>query len=265
MNEEDIVSTLVRLGFSPNQAKVYIALVRLGKCASAKNVWEISGVAREQVYRKLRELAKIGVIECVLSDPALFRACPLNCVIDTMIRNKIIAVSDLQTETEILLQNFVENEKAEKPQAAGIAFSLVPKGLVLLHKMGEELENVTSSLDTVCSWTKGTDWILWHCSLFEKALERNVKIRFIIQKTADDMFPSLVKKLENSPLFNIKPIATLPPACMVLFDQKILLIDTSTTTQFAGSPALWSKNPCLAAMAQVYFERLWTNSLEIGV
>ena len=57
---ENHYEKLVKFGLSPNQAKTYLTLVRLGEC-TAKRIWENSEIPREEVYRKLNELQEFGI------------------------------------------------------------------------------------------------------------------------------------------------------------------------------------------------------------
>jgi len=256
----DDVSTLERLGFSPNQAKVYFALVMLGT-ASAKDIWNFSGVSREEVYRKLRELQKLGFVELIFAKPAKFRATPLECVSMEMLRRKAEEISKLQTETEELLRK-VHVHKRENLQAETPYIRLIPQKRAILERTKEELEGLRICLDTICSWEKGIGWMSSHQDLFVDVLNRNVTIRFLIGNSEGYRFPRFVEELQKNPYFQIKAVQALPPAFIGLYDQKILFVDTLAKTTFLESPVFWSTNPCIVGMAQIYFESVWSNSLE---
>jgi sugar-specific transcriptional regulator TrmB len=257
--DNDSISTLIRLGFSSNQAKVYLALVMVGS-SSAKNIWQSSGVAREEVYRKLCELQKRGFVEKMFAKPAMFRATPLECVIIEMLHSKAEKIFEVSKGTEELLKK-VHAHKRENLQAETPDTVLIPRQKPLLERSKKELEGLKVGLDTICSWKKGIGWMSSHYDLFMNALNRNVKVRFLIEKSEDSRFPTFVEKLKKNPLFQIKTVQNLPPACIGLYDQKILLIDTSAKTGFIESPVLLTTNPSIVGMAQIYFDKMWTNSL----
>ena len=250
------VSTLVQLGFSPNQAKVYLALVMLGT-ASAKSVCKFSGVSREEVYRKLRELQELEAVERIMTKPASFKAVPMECVFANLLRFKALEISDLQTKTDELRSNLEKFEEGKKMQIEKHDITLIPEQRPILIRAQNELEKLKFRLDTICSWEKGLGWMSKHYNYFMNALNRNVEIRFIIQKAEEVKFPRYVKRLQKNSNFQIKSIYTLPPACLGLYDQKILLLDTSADTNFVGSPVLWSNNPSIVGMAEIYFETIW--------
>jgi sugar-specific transcriptional regulator TrmB len=254
----DYVATLMMLGLSHNQAKVYLALTMLGP-TSVVEVMKLSGVPREEVYRKLQELQKLGLIERIFAKPLLFRAEPLEYVTTTRLKLKAEELSKLEIKTQEMLRDFKENKTNETREANKSEIILIPEQKPLLEKTKKEMDNLKNSLDTICIWKKGIDWISSLHDLFVEALKRKVKIRFILGK-AEPKFPRFVEELQNNPLFQIKTSQALFPTSVSLYDQKICLIDTLTTTSFIESPVLWSNNPSIVGMAQIYFETEWTNS-----
>jgi sugar-specific transcriptional regulator TrmB len=254
----DYVATLMRLGFSHNQAKVYLALTTLG-ATSVNDVMKLSGVPREEVYRKLQELQKLGLVERIFAKPLLFRAEPLEYVTTTRLKLKAEELAKLQIKTEEMLRDFKETKKNEKMKAGKSEIILIPEQKPLWERTKREMDKLKISLDTVCSWKKGIEWISSLHDLFVELLKKKVKIRFILGKT-EPKFPRFVEELQNNPLFQIKTSQALPPASVSLYDRKICLIDTSTITSFIESPVLWSNNPSIVGMAQIYFDTEWTNS-----
>jgi sugar-specific transcriptional regulator TrmB len=59
---DEHVSTIVELGLSPSQARVYLVLVE-SKNLTAQTIHTISGVARLDVYRVLGELEEAELVE----------------------------------------------------------------------------------------------------------------------------------------------------------------------------------------------------------
>ena len=71
-NFNEILEELTKYGITKNQALVYVTLLSTGK-ASVKRISQVSGIRREEVYRLLPELEKIGLIERILGKPNKFR------------------------------------------------------------------------------------------------------------------------------------------------------------------------------------------------
>ena len=256
--DTDDIALLMRLGFSLNQAKVYLSLINLGTC-TAKDICKFSGVIREEVYRKLRELVKMNLVEEILSRPTLYRAPSSKKVIQRMLKQKAIDISELHYKMDQFFNKF-ENGRQEYTSGLGdFAISLIPKQGPLFEKAKEMLRNVEVSIDTICTWKKGIGWLSGHKDEFLDALNRNVKIRFIIEKEKRNRFPAYLKEFIDVSVFPIRTITKLDSACLGIYDSKEVLIDTSIEEGFVDSDVLWSNNKAIVEMARIYFESFWQN------
>src|SRR4030042_5703547 len=77
MSNDENTDLLLSLGLSLNQAKVYLAILKLEKTAVGK-LAAFSKVRREDVYRILPILEKMGLIERLLGKPSEVRATPIS-------------------------------------------------------------------------------------------------------------------------------------------------------------------------------------------
>ncbi|MCZ2856768.1 MAG: hypothetical protein O2U62_06710, partial [Candidatus Bathyarchaeota archaeon] len=74
-SSEKNVEILTDFGLTGNQAKVYLAAARL-RLASVGQISKVSKVRREDVYRILPKLEKMGLVERLLGKPTKIRATP---------------------------------------------------------------------------------------------------------------------------------------------------------------------------------------------
>ena len=72
----DDQETLVGLGLSAAQAKVYLAIYKSGK-AKASAICKSSGIVRQDLYRIIDSLQEVGLIEKVITFPAEYSALPV--------------------------------------------------------------------------------------------------------------------------------------------------------------------------------------------
>ncbi|MEJ2272376.1 MAG: helix-turn-helix domain-containing protein, partial [Candidatus Bathyarchaeota archaeon] len=217
---EDRFLTLERLGLSPNQAKVYLALCILESEATVKSIRHISQVHREEIYRKLFELKELGFVEYIITKPRRFKAIPLKIVINTLLHHKSEEISNLQIESEKLLHDLENNRKESEPKEGNYDLRLIPKKRALFERIKTELNNLQNNLDAICTSEKGVTWLSNHKNHFIDALNRDVKIRFIIQKLEVTRFPKFLIKLQNNNNFQLRTINTHPPTCAGIYDQK---------------------------------------------
>jgi sugar-specific transcriptional regulator TrmB len=64
------------LGLSLNQARVYLAILKL-KIRTVGHIAKFSRVRREEIYRILPTLEKMGLIEKILGKPTEIRVTPI--------------------------------------------------------------------------------------------------------------------------------------------------------------------------------------------
>ncbi|MCG1003532.1 MULTISPECIES: TrmB family transcriptional regulator [Halobacterium] len=73
MNDEDAVGALKRLGLSTYEARVFVALQKLG-AGTASEVADIAEVPRSQVYGAAEDLEGRGLVDVEQSNPTRYRA-----------------------------------------------------------------------------------------------------------------------------------------------------------------------------------------------
>ena len=60
------IQTLIRLGFTGNQAKVYLALVDR-EFSAVKEIQKTSNVPRQEIYKILSALQEMGLLQTTLT------------------------------------------------------------------------------------------------------------------------------------------------------------------------------------------------------
>jgi sugar-specific transcriptional regulator TrmB len=81
------VETLICLGLTERQAKVYLALVRMG-ISKVDAISLGSTVHRSEVYRVVADLEKKGLVHVKLSTPKLFSAVPITDAVEILIKRR---------------------------------------------------------------------------------------------------------------------------------------------------------------------------------
>ena len=82
---EDSIHTLEDLGVTESQGNVYLALLRLGVASKAATIAKFSNTPRQDVYRLLMELQQIGIVQKIITKPAMFRAIPPKETVDILL------------------------------------------------------------------------------------------------------------------------------------------------------------------------------------
>lgn len=98
VNDEEI-QVLTRLGLTITQAKVFLALCRIGT-STPKIISEESKVARQDIYRIFTELQELGFVVKGITSPVMFEAIPLQDALSFLLERRIKETRELDNETE---------------------------------------------------------------------------------------------------------------------------------------------------------------------
>lgn len=262
MNLGNRVQILVRLGLTVNQAKAYLALVKL-VTATAQEISKASTIAREDVYRVMPALQELGCVERVITSPAIFKAIPLKDVLYILLEHKKQESSELMNRTIALLKEAEKEANLHPaPKQDTFCFVLIPKRETL-QKGKMAIETAQTSIDIFTSWKRLLPALFALSETIKKALNRNVKLRFIATSPEkDEPLSKIVQDFTKNPNFKIKYIPAKPSAILIIRDKKEVLLATSAEAGLNGSDLLWSNNPCLQAILQDYFETKWFTAFE---
>lgn len=71
--QKELTGKLQKLGFTENEAKIYVGLLTLGE-ATAREIHEFTHVPRPKIYSTLERMSKKKYIKVVGGTPAYFRS-----------------------------------------------------------------------------------------------------------------------------------------------------------------------------------------------
>jgi sugar-specific transcriptional regulator TrmB len=258
--EGENFQTLIELGLTISQAKVYFTLLELKK-AAVKTITKHSKVARQEVYRVLAELQEKGLVEKIIDMPTEFEPIPIEDYVSILIECKKNELSETRKKAAKLLQKFKEKNshalQEEEPQ-----FILVPENEVI-RRTKKNIENTQTSLDVITTSNRFQSGMFDFDEVDKKALKRGVKFRLITDKPEDEnLLTAIVKAVTKNPLFEIRYINTSPLAAMAIYDKKEVIIAISATAAINEVPILMSNNPSLLAVVRSYFETMWSTALK---
>jgi sugar-specific transcriptional regulator TrmB len=246
------------LGFTVTQARAYAALCQLGT-STAKTISKESNIARQDIYRILAELEEMGFVEKTITNPIMFQSIPLEEALNVMMEDRAEKNRELQTHTQNLIHTFVSKNNGvfvKEPQ-----FVLIPKGKACLQKGKQAIKATQNTIDCVTSHKRFLQMMFAIGGDIFEALNREVKIRFILDEFDQKMpLPKVLEDICKTSSCSISYISSTPRAIIVIYDKREVHIVTSTTGDFTGAPMLWSNNPSLVGIIHDYFETIWTTT-----
>ncbi len=254
---------LVNLGLTLKQAKVYLALLKTGPLKTSE-ISKISKTDRADTYRTLSTLTQLGLVQKIITKPHMYRAISINEAATRLLESKTEGYKKLRAETRILL----EQAKTEKQNSAipleASNFVLIPEGKNVIERIRTAIEQAQLSIDLVLSWKRFSHGIAHaFAESLEAAWAKNVKVRFIVEKPAKNKTTmELIQYCREKPFCQARFTRSHPETVFGLYDEKQVFVVVFPKKDLPGSPALWSNNRSLIALAKGYFEMLWQSVRE---
>ncbi len=257
----ETIETLTRLGLTLNQARVYVSLVRSGP-ATAKEIAKNANITRQDIYRIMPSLQAQSMVEKIISSPIRYKAVAPKQAVSALLKRRTSELNDLQEKAEhlpIFSDDFQEEPSFEKQ----FEFTFVPEKEAIIKRIRDAIDGVQETLDIVTLPKRLPQATLEFFDTRMKALKRGVKIRLLSEELSTKA-PSVdrVFAIEKKAGVRIRNLSNPPPAGVLIFDRKEVIIITSATATLPEAPALWSNNSCLVGVAQNYFEDLWKVSTQ---
>jgi sugar-specific transcriptional regulator TrmB len=254
---------LIELGLTKRQAKVYLALLRIGP-SKAEAISTAASVHRPEVYRVVDRLQEIGLAKKHLSTPTIFSAVSINEAIKLMISRKTIELKKTCKKAKSLIHRL---DKINRPANRKLAESpiLVISENEYLKKMRCGIAKSRCSIDVIAPSVTLRSWFFLFDGLLEKTLQRNVAFRVITEEHENKLLPkNLIPFSESSFGFELRTVPEAPLASVVIFDNIEVTAIINMTDSLIRKMHLWSSNESLLALCQGYFNSLWLKARHLN-
>jgi sugar-specific transcriptional regulator TrmB len=259
---EKRITTLTHLGLTVNQAKAYLALVKLGS-ASAKDISEISNIAQQDIYRVIPLLEKLGLVEKLVASPNLFKANSPEQALSVLLKCREKENSILHGEALRLIEELNQNTENTANKQDPSQFLIISGKNIILMKARKAITNTSDSICVLTSWRNSAMNTQHFLAISKQALSRQVKIRFIFYMSEKEIavFLKTMGHLIEDSRFKVRFIFSEKPVTFSVFDREQVFFSIKKD-KLGNAPLLWSNNPSFIAFAQNYFDMLWEMAME---
>jgi sugar-specific transcriptional regulator TrmB len=261
--EEKEGKILTELGLTTNQAKTYLALLKIGR-STVKAVTNQTKIPRQESYRILQELQEKGYVEKIIAAPYEFKAIPMMDMLSIWTINKSIEYRETKQKIKNLFQKYgcIEEKPTWKQEHY---FILLPAKRSFLMRICREHDNAQQTLDLITTARRFLQSVERCSDNYEKALERGVNYRVITERfeITENLRERLSPLLAKSNL-QMRFIKTCPQANVAIFDKNKVLVTVYPSADLLGSPVFLTNHPSSIEVYQQYFERCWKFSLRIN-
>jgi sugar-specific transcriptional regulator TrmB len=252
LEDKKYIQTLTELGLTILQAKIYVTLTKLGK-ADARTISKQSNVVREEIYRIMPELEKIGLAEKTLTRPTLYKATLLKDGLGILIQRKAEETCRLQKKTRNIIQNLKGESFRRNSNEENLGFIITSEKLLFRKRFETNIQMTRFEINVITSGFLFRQMVFNHSKSIAKALERGVNIRVITEETEDETIPEHVRELMKNRFFKIKYLFSPSLVTMAVFDDKEVNVCISSEIV----PNLWSNNPAIVKLTAGYFKQIW--------
>jgi sugar-specific transcriptional regulator TrmB len=262
MKKEERIETLTKLGLSLMQAKIYLSLIQIGP-STAKSLAATIETSRPDMYRVIATLHKDGIIEKLMTKPAVFKAAPPNQIIETLVKRKNEAQNELNKKSIELISDLLNNQTKKEIHEPGIDFVIIQGKDAIFQRLKDGLSKAETSVNVVTSQKRFSEAIIEFNEWYLSALKRGVTVflttdHHIPQKKASKILQTLMKY----PNFELRFFAKTPSAIVATLDNKEAYATMSANTSLEANASMWSNNTSFVELAQSYFEKKWNNSIK---
>jgi sugar-specific transcriptional regulator TrmB len=254
-NDENTV-LLLGLGLSLNQARVYLAILQLQK-TTAGQIAKFSKVRREDVYRILPILEKMGLIERLLGKPTEIRATPVSDALTFLLGEEKKRFDERLSGMRITVQKLsLKDWKQPLPEEESI-YILIAEKKAILAKTSGLIRNSRKEVALIADKER-IIWILSQLSdECKQAIKNGAQIRLIFEgDSTDGLLKEKVQKLIDGASVHVK-FHRKPLNHFIMSDDTEALITGSKKSGIGESPSLWTNNSNLIGVLRTSFEFDW--------
>ncbi|MEM3706088.1 MAG: helix-turn-helix domain-containing protein [Candidatus Bathyarchaeia archaeon] len=264
---EDLVKRLMLFGLSKNEAKVYIALLQL-KRAGATEIAKLSSVPRQEVYRVLPRLEKLGIAEVIIGKPTKFLAINPEEALSELIeyQQEILKsrISELRREKDVLVNELekIQGKSARLTPLEPAHYILISGQRLVNEKIQEMLQKAKNEvlwmapkLEIKVAIIYGRDEILHRCA------HRKVKIRIITEvneKNVDDV-------VKLSKFCEIRHAQNVTSTITIVDDKELIIGSALHVSESLNSDELrhklWTNDLSHITVMRDFFEKVWSSAI----
>jgi len=261
MSNDENTGLLLGLGLSLNQARVYLAILKLEK-TTVGQVAKFSRVRREDVYRLLPSLEKMGLVERLLGKPAEVRATPISDALSLLVSEEKSKFDERLTGMKNNVQRLSLKDWKQPVLGEESIYILIAEKKAILAKTSELVGNSRKEVALIADKERIIPVLAQFSDEYKQAIKSGAQIRLIFEgEGPDGLLKEKVKKLIRDSSVHVK-FHREPLNHFIMSDDREALITTSKETGLGESPSLWTNNGNLIGVLRTGFESDWRKAEE---
>ena len=256
MVDDENTDLLLGLGLTLNQAKVYLAILKLEK-TTVGQVAKFSKVRREDVYRLLPSLEKMGLIERLLGKPTEIRATLISNSLTSLVKEEKNRSEERVKSMRSMVQKLSLKDWKVTPLGEESIYILIAEKKAILAKTSELINNSEKEVGLIADKRRIAQVLAQFMDEHKHAIKKGAQIRLIFEgESPDILLKEKVQELIGSASVSVK-FHRERLNHFIMSDDKEALITTSKESGLGESPSLWTNNSNLIGVLRTGFESDW--------
>jgi len=263
---EEAAKELASFGLTGNQARAYVALVKL-RVASVSKIAQLSRIRREEIYRMMPKLERLGLVEKVLGKPVKYKSVPPKEALSTLLEHERESVNSRMAELAEKGRRLLKQLKSVGVEGTveeeGPRFVLIFDREQAVRKIATMIRKAKKSI-AIATPRYGVELGYAYFDIFGKAVRRGVKARLLLE--IDEIDGLAIKMLRDAELFKgaveLRHVDNLT-SHIVIADDVQVIVGTFLRPTGERHVDLWTNSPAYVDVMKVFFDRIWQDSVDV--
>ncbi|MEM1606748.1 MAG: TrmB family transcriptional regulator sugar-binding domain-containing protein [Candidatus Bathyarchaeia archaeon] len=265
MAVEEILSMLQTYGLTKIQAQIFIYLTRAG-ASSIRDLSKALKTNRMNIYRNLKRMENIGLINVLPGRPMKFSAVPANIALNTLLSAARSRILEMESKYATILESLSKISSQQQEYVVETKFRVHSGRRNIYAVMMQMLENceheaylLTTPNDLACLSLYGFDETLRRAKA--KGVKVNILTNISDEKTVrmlgDYVRYALIKHFD----------AQLKTRLLIVDDKSVftsLTVDDSMSLDSESESGFWTDSPHYIHSVKTFFDVVWRNAQEIS-
>ena len=249
---------LVRYDLTPNQAKVYLFLSKIG-VKTASEISKALKIPRTETYHLLSTLQQKGIIFSVFGKPTKFNAVGLEESLEILVNNEKSRINELEAgkETLIKLWNIIPKYGEDEEESQDNKFQSLQGRNSILVKLEQMIKE---SKENILVLGTEADFKRFYFTEFTELLNKTKsELRILTDHTVDSphifesVLPKKVKKIEDK---------NREDFCFIIKDDSEVIFFISNN-KVKDMLAVWTDSKAFVTTLRSLFSLMWKKSHHI--
>ena len=249
---------LIRYDLTPNQAKVYLFLSKIG-IKTASEISKALGIPRTETYHLLSTLQQKGIIFSIFGKPTKFNAVGIEESIEILVNNQRNRINELEVgkESIIKLWNIIPKYRKDENEGQENKFQSLQGRNSILIKLEQMIKE---SKENILVLGTEEDFKKFYFTEFNELLQKTKSDLKILVDNSSDM-PHI---FEDIPSKKIKKIEdkNREDFCFIIKDDSEVIFFISNK-QVKNMLAVWTDSKAFVTTLRSLFSLLWKKSHHI--